>query len=214
MVNFNLMKCKWNAIVHAWTNRKRQSKVNKKPKKITTTTTVIAFGNFLFVVNAFVVEFFLLLFLRLIRTIKCVLTWEWYDCVDLNRMHGLTIGRDHCHTMSFDGHLCRTHRRKRIDQSESIPATRRYGEYLERCIGHEASVRVTELTATIDEHRFGILAGVDGKTARITLSGVFVQPIADQHDVCRQIEVIQMRIGIAWWWLSHNHTTVQTIDFL
>lgn len=118
------------------------------------------------------------------------LTRKWNNCVDLNWVHGLTIGGNDCHTMAFDSHLCRTHRCECIDQTETISATRRDCEYFQRRVRHKTGVWIAELTATIDQHRFGILSSVDSQTAGETFGGVFMQPIADQNDVRCQIEIV------------------------
>lgn len=90
------------------------------------------------------------------------LTRKRNDRVHLHRLHGFAIGRDHGHAVALDRHLCGTYRCECIDQTEPVPTSRRYRKDLQRCVGHEAGVRVTELTAPIDQHRFGILASVDG----------------------------------------------------
>lgn len=94
-------------------------------------------------------------------------------------MHGLTVGRDDRHAVALNGHLSRAHRGECVDQTETVAATGRNGEDLERCVGHESSVGIAELTATIDEHRFGILTGVDSQTAGISFGRILVQPITD-----------------------------------
>lgn len=129
-------------------------------------------------------------------------------------MHRLSVGRDHRHAVSFDGHLSRTDGSKCIDQPEAIPTTRSDCEDLQRSVGHEAGVRITELASAVDQHRFGILAGVDGQSTGITFGGVLVQPVANQHDVGGQIKVVQMRVGIAGWWLANDHAAVETVDLL
>lgn len=129
-------------------------------------------------------------------------------------MHRFTVRRNHRHAVAFDRHLCRTHGRERIDQSETVPATRRNREYLQRGVGHETGVRIAELSASVDQHRFGVLAGVDGQSAGIAFGGVLVQPVTDQHNVRGQIEVVQMRVGITRRRLTHDDAAVQTIDFL
>lgn len=142
------------------------------------------------------------------------LTRKRNDRVHLHRMHRLTIGRNHRHPVALDRHLCRAHRRKRIDQPESVPPARRNRENLQRRIRHEPSVLIAELSASINQHRFGILASVDRQPSRIAFGGVLVQPIADQHNVRGQIEIVQMRVRIARRRLPHDDAAVQAVDFL
>lgn len=129
-------------------------------------------------------------------------------------MHGLAVCGNHLHIVALDGHLSRAHRGEGVDHAESIATTGRNGKYLKRRVSHEASVRITELSLAVNQHGLGILAGVDSQTARITLCSILVQPIADEHYVCGQVEVVQMRVGIPRWWLSHNDAAVQTVQLL
>lgn len=36
----------------------------------------------------------------------------------------------------------------------------------------------------------------------------------DQHNVCGQIKVVEVRVWIPRWWLPHNNASVKSIDFL
>lgn len=105
-------------------------------------------------------------------------------------MHRLAVRRNDGHAMALDRHLSGTDRCERVNQTETVTATGRYGKDLQRCVCHKASIRVTELTSSVDQHRLGVLAGVHCQTARVSFSGIFVQPITDEHDVCRQIKVV------------------------
>lgn len=129
-------------------------------------------------------------------------------------MHGLSVRWDNCHAMSFDSNLSRAHGRKCIDQSESVPSSWSDGENFEWCVCHESGIRVTELSSSVNQHWLRILPGIDGESTGVSFSSVLVQPITDQHNVRCQIEVVQMWVGIAGRWLTHNNTTVKAIDFL
>lgn len=129
-------------------------------------------------------------------------------------MDGLAVGCNHRQLMAFNCNLSRAHGRESVDHAESVASAGCHCEDFQRSVGHEAGVRVAELTFAVDEHGFRILAGVDSQTPRISLGGVFVQPIRQQHDVSRQIEVIEMRIWVTRWRLSHDDRTMQAIEFL
>lgn len=116
--------------------------------------------------------------------------------------------------MSFDGNLGWAYRRKGVDHTESVPAARSDGEDFQRCVGHETGVGVTELSLAVDEHRFRILTGVDGETTWVSFGGILVEPIAYQHDMRGQIEVVQVRVGVTGRRLTDDDASVQTIQFL
>ena len=129
-------------------------------------------------------------------------------------MYRLAVGRNHRQRMSLDRNLGRADGSERVDHAEPIAAPRRNGEDLQRRVGHEAGVRVTELALAVDQQRFGILTGVHRQTARVTLSGVLVQPVTHQHDVRGQIEVVQVRVRVARRRLPNDDATVQTVQLL
>lgn len=129
-------------------------------------------------------------------------------------MHGFSVGGDHGQAVSFDGDLGGANRSKRVDHTEPVATAGRDGEDLQRGVGHEAGVGIAELALAVDEQRFGILAGVDGQTTRVTFGGVLVEPIADEHDVRGQIEVVQVGVGIARWGLADDDAAVQTVQLL
>lgn len=129
-------------------------------------------------------------------------------------MDGFTVGSDDGQSVSLDGDLGRADGSERVDHTEPVATAWRDGEDLERCVGHEARVRIPELALAVDEQRFRILTGVDGQSTRVPFGRILVQPIADQHDVRGQIEVVQMRVRIARWWLTDDDATVQTVQLL
>lgn len=116
--------------------------------------------------------------------------------------------------MSLDSQLGGTDGGERVDHAESVTAARRHGEDLQWGVGHESSVGVAELALAVNEQRFGILASVDGQSSRVPLGGVLVEPVTDQHDVRRQIEVVQVAVGIPGRGLTHDDTAVETVHLL
>lgn len=129
-------------------------------------------------------------------------------------MHRLAVGGDDGHAVSLDGHLGRANGGEGVYHAEAVPSAGRDGEYLERRVRHESRVRVSELAAAVDEHRLGVLAGVDGQAAREALGGVLVQPVADQHDVRRQVEVVEVRVRVPRGRLPHDDAAVQPVNLL
>lgn len=111
-------------------------------------------------------------------------------------MHGLAVGGDDSHAVSLDRHLGGTDGGEGVDHAEAVATSRGDCEDLEGSVGHEASVGIPELSLAVDQHGLGILASVDRQATRITLGRILVQPIADEHDVCGQIKVVQMRVGV------------------
>lgn len=111
-------------------------------------------------------------------------------------MNGLAVGRNNRQAVTFDGDLSGAHRRESVDHAESVASAGCHRENLQRRVRHEAGVWITELTFAVDQHGLGILTGVDRQSTGVSLSSVFVQPIRQQHDVGRQIKVIQVRVGV------------------
>lgn len=112
-------------------------------------------------------------------------------------MDGLAVGGDDGQAVAFDGDLSWAHGREGVDHAESVASAWRHGEDLQRRVGHEAGVWITELTFAVDQHRLGILTCIHSQAAGISLCGIFVQPIGQQHHVRREIKVVEMRIGVA-----------------
>ena len=81
--------------------------------------------------------------------------------------------------MAFESDLRGAHGRESVDHSESVSPARSDREHLQGRVGHEARVGVSELTLPVNQYVFGVLTSVDGQTTRVSLSGVFVQPIAE-----------------------------------
>lgn len=142
------------------------------------------------------------------------LAWEWDDGVDVDWMNGLAVSGDYGQLVTFNCDLCWAHRWESVDHAESVASAGCHREDLQRCVCHETGVWIAELTFTVNQHRLGILTCVHCQTSRVSLSGIFVQPIRQQHDVGRQIEVIQMRIWVAWRWLTNHNWAVQTVELL
>lgn len=109
--------------------------------------------------------------------------------------------------MTFEGYLSWTHRSESVDHSEPVSSAWCDCEDFEWGVGHKSSVGVSELTLAVDEDVVGILSGVDGQTTWVSFSGVFVEPIAQYHDVCCQIEVVQVAVGVFGWWLSYDNAS-------
>lgn len=107
--------------------------------------------------------------------------------------------------LTFDGDLSGTDGRESVDHAESVASAGCHREDLQRRVGHEAGVRVAELAFAVDEHGLGVLAGVDGQSSWVSFGGVFVHPIGQQHDVRCQVEVVQVRIWVARWWLTNDN---------
>lgn len=116
--------------------------------------------------------------------------------------------------MSFDGDLGWANGGKGVDHAETVTAAWGDGEDFQRGVGHETGVGVTELSLAVDEQRFGILTGVDGETTWVPFGGIFVEPIAYQHDVRGQIEVVQVRVGVTGRGLADDDASVETIQLL
>lgn len=128
--------------------------------------------------------------------------------------HWFSVGGDDCEAVSFNGDLGWANRGKGVDHTESITAARGDGKDFERSVGHETGVGVTELSLAVDEQRFGILTGVDGETTWVPFGGIFMEPIAYQHNVRGQIEVVQMGVGVTGRRLADDDAAVQTIQLL
>lgn len=116
--------------------------------------------------------------------------------------------------MAFDGQLGGADGGEGVDHTESVPATGCDSEDLEGSVGHETGVGIAELSLSVDQQRFGILASVDGQTAGISLSGVLVEPITDQHDVRGQVKVVQVTVGISGRRLADDNTAVEAVHLL
>lgn len=116
--------------------------------------------------------------------------------------------------MSFESDLGGAHRCKSIDHSESVSSTRRDCEHFQGRVGHEASVRVSELTLSVNQYVFGILPGVDGQTTWVSLGCVFVKPIAEKHDMSGQVVVVQVTVGVFGRRLTDDNASVQTVKLL
>lgn len=140
------------------------------------------------------------------------------DCLAIcgNHCQPVTFGMEHklliCKGLScfyklltFDGDLSGAHRGESVDHAEPVASAGCHREDLQRSVGHEAGVGVAELAFAVDEHRLGVLTGVDGQSSRVSLGGVFVHPIGQQHDVRCQVEVVQVRIWVARWWLTNDN---------
>lgn len=142
------------------------------------------------------------------------LTGEGNDGVDGNRLHGLSVGGDQSQAMALDGQLGWAHGGEGVDDTEPVATSRRHREDLEGRVGHEAGVGVPELALSVDQQRLGVLASVHGQSAGVSLGGVFVQPVADQHDVGGQIEVVQVTVGVPGRRLPDDDTPVETVHLL
>lgn len=92
--------------------------------------------------------------------------------------------------MSFECDLSWAHRRKSVDHSEPVSPSWSDRENFQGGVGHESSVGVSELSFAVDQNWFGVLSGIDGETAGVPLGGVFVEPVADEHNVGGQIVVV------------------------
>lgn len=71
-----------------------------------------------------------------------------------------------------------------------------------------------ELSLAVDEDGLGVLPGVRGETARKALHGVLVHPVGQQHDVRRQVEVVQVTVRVLARRLSDNDAAVDTVQLL
>lgn len=116
--------------------------------------------------------------------------------------------------MSFNRQLRWTDGSEGIDHPEPVSSSRGDGEDFEWCIGHETGVGVPELTFAVDEATLGVLSSVHGQSSRETLRGIFVHPIAEEHDVCRQVVVVEVAVGVSGWGLADHDATVETVHFL
>lgn len=107
-------------------------------------------------------------------------------------MDRLSVRGDDSQSMSFNSDLCWTNCSKRVDDSESVSAPWRHSEDFKWRVGHEAGVGVSELPFAVDERTLRILTGVNSQATRIPFRCVLVHPVAEQHNVRRQIEVVQV----------------------
>lgn len=129
-------------------------------------------------------------------------------------MHRLAVSCNYCHAVPFDGHLRWANRGEGVDHAEPIAPAGCNCEYFERRVCHETSVGITELAFAVDQHGFRILAGVHGQTSRIPLCRILMQPVANEHYVRGQIEVVKVGVGIARRRLPHHNAAVETIKLL
>lgn len=111
-------------------------------------------------------------------------------------MNGFAVSRDDSQAVTFNGNLSWADRGESVDHSEAVAFARCHCEDLQWRVGHESGVWITELPFAVDQHRLGILTCVDCQTAWVSLASIFVHPIRQQHDVSRQIKVIQVRVGV------------------
>lgn len=116
--------------------------------------------------------------------------------------------------MGFDSDLRGAHGCERVNHSEPVSSAGGDSEYFQWSVCHESCVGVSELSLSVDENRFGVLARVDGQSSWVPLSGVLVQPIADEHDVGSKIVVVKVAVGVLRWWLSDHDAAIETIKFL
>lgn len=116
--------------------------------------------------------------------------------------------------MSFEGDLRGADGAEGVDQSESVSSAGGNGVDLQRSVGHEAGVGVPELSLSVEENILGVLTGVDGEPAGVSFSSVFVHPIAKEHDVGGQIEIVEMAVGVLGRRLTNDNATEETIQFL
>lgn len=70
------------------------------------------------------------------------------------------------------------------------------------------------MSFAVDENVVGILAGVDGQTSWVSFSRVFVEPIAEDHDMGSQVKVVQVAVGVFGWWLSDDDAAEEAVQFL
>lgn len=132
----------------------------------------------------------------------------------MDRSNWFSIGGNNCHAVSFEGDLRGADGTEGVDQSEPVSPARGDGEDLQRGVGHEAGVGVPELSLSVEENVLWVLSRVDGEPAGVPLGGIFVHPIAEEHHVGGQIEVVQMAVGVLGRGLANNNASEETIQFL
>lgn len=132
----------------------------------------------------------------------------------MDRPDWFSISGNDCHAVSFKCDLRGADSTEGVDQSEPVPPTGGDSIDLQRSVGHEAGVGVPELPLSVEEDILGILSCVDGEPAGVPFGGIFVHPIAEEHHVGGQIEVVQVAVGVFGWGLTNNNATEETIQFL
>lgn len=72
-------------------------------------------------------------------------------------MYWFSIGGDDSQIVSLDGQLSWADAGETVDHSEPVSAAWGDGEHFQWGVSHETSVRISELSFTVDQHAFGIL---------------------------------------------------------
>jgi len=139
---------------------------------------------------------------------------EGDDGVDGDGLDGFTVGGDDEQRMTLDGQLGGTHGAEGVDHSEAVPASGGDGEDLQGSVGHQTGLRVSELTAAVDEDGVRILSGTHLQASGETLGRVLVHPILQHHQVVGQVEVVQVAVQIPRGRLAHHDASLQTVQFL
>ena len=71
-----------------------------------------------------------------------------------------------------------------------------------------------ELSFSVDKDCIWHLTNVNSKSARISLSSVFVHPITDEYHVGRQIIIIEIAVWVFAGRLSNNYASIKTIQLV
>lgn len=129
-------------------------------------------------------------------------------------MNGFTVGSNQSQVVSLNSELSRTYGGKGVDHSEPVSPARGHGEDFQRCVGHEAGVGIPELTLAVDQQTLGVLAGVHGQSSGEPFGGILVHPVAEEHHVGGEIEVVQVAVGVFGRWLTDGDAAVQTVHLL
>ena len=141
-------------------------------------------------------------------------TWKRYDGVDLHRVYRFSVSGNQNQIVPLNRKLRWTHRSKRVDHPEPVSLSRCDRENFQRSVRLESSIGISELSFSIDQQAFGILSGVNSQSSRESLNGIFVHPVAQKHDVCGQIKIVEVTVGVPGRRLSDGNAAVQTVHFL